>query len=55
MARKLKFPIRRHTRVSEETDKQLIKRAKRLKVPVAVAHRLSLEQSLAQPDPKKDD
>ena len=54
MARKLKFPIRRHTRISEDTDKKLIKRAKRLGVAVSVAHRLSLEQSLDQPDPKKD-
>ena len=52
MARKLRFPIRRHTRISEETDSKLVKRAERLKVHVAVAHRLSLEQSLELKDPK---
>lgn len=52
MAKKLRFPIRRHTRLSEDTDRKLVRRAKRLKVDVSTAHRLSLEQSLAQPDPK---
>ena len=50
MARKLKFPIRRHTRLSDETDKLLQKRAKRLGVQVAVAMRLSVEHSLSQGD-----
>lgn len=58
MARKLKFPIRRHTRLSTETDKLLEKRAQRLGVQVAVAMRLSVEHSLAQGDvvrkPKAD-
>lgn len=50
MARKLKFPIRRHTRLSPEMDKKLQKRAKRLGVTVAVAQRLSIEHSLEQGD-----
>ena len=53
MAKKLRYPIRRHTRLSIETDEKLVKRAKRLKVDVAVAHRLSLEQSLELQDPPK--
>lgn len=50
MARKLKYPIRRHTRLSPEIDKKLQKRAKRLGVTVAVAQRLSIEHSLSQGD-----
>lgn len=50
MARKLKFPIRRHTRLATDTDKLLQRRAKRLGVPVAVAMRLSVEHSLSQGD-----
>lgn len=52
MAKKLRYPVRRHTRLSTEMDDKLVKRAKRLKVDVAVAHRLSLEQSLDLSDPK---
>lgn len=51
MARKLQYPIRRHTRISEETNQKLIKRAMRLKITPAEAHRLFLEQALEAPDP----
>lgn len=50
MARKLQYPIRRHTRLSPDIDKKLQRRAKRLGVTVAVAQRLSIEHSLSQGD-----
>lgn len=50
MARKLKFPVRRHTNLSEETDALLLKRAKRLGVSPGEAMRLSIEHSLSQGD-----
>lgn len=50
MAKKLQYPIRRHTRLAEETDKLLHRRAKRLGIAVGVAMRLSIEHSLSQGD-----
>lgn len=50
MAKKLKYPIRRHTRLSDETEQLLLKRAKRLKVTPGQAMRLSIEHSLSQGD-----
>lgn len=46
MAKALKYPIRRHTRLSDIQDKRLRRRAKKLGVPVAVAMRLCIEESL---------
>lgn len=46
MAKKLQFPKRRHTRISEDTDEKLVDRAKKLKVHPGVIIRQILEKAL---------
>lgn len=45
MAKKLRYPIRRHTRLSVETDRKLRALAKKRKVPPAVVMRAIIESA----------
>lgn len=46
LARELKYPVKMALRISDETNKQLVKQAKRRKVKPAVVARILVEEGL---------